>query len=184
MIIGANMPWQSIDTESGLILPWFTTPCLEWLKKQDVSRWVIMEFGCGYSTIWFRRNCLIIYSVDNNASWARAMGANLKEEKEEYINQAKFYTSTLESIVANTFKQVEGEESKFDCIVIDGAWRLECLQNSFDRVRQGGYIIIDNWNGEDFPDTKEALEILKDWECQIFKQPNHSNWQTAVFRKV
>ena len=184
MIVGANMPWQAIDTESGLILPWFTTPCLEWLKKQDISRWVIMEFGCGYSTIWFRLNCLMIYSVDNNRSWARAMGANLEEEREGYITKAKFYSSTFESIVTGYLKQAEGEENKFDCIIIDGAWRLECLQNSFDRVRQGGYIIIDNWGQEDFPHTKEAEELLVGWEKQLFKQPNHSKWITAVFRNT
>lgn len=142
-----------------------------------------MEFGAGYSTIWFRRNCLMIYSVDNNQSWAKAMGANLEEEKESYITKAKFYSSTLESIVTGSFKKAQGEENGFDCIIIDGAWRLECLQNSFDRVVKGGYIIIDNWAQEDFPHTKEAEELLVGWEKQLFKQPNHSKWITAVFRK-
>jgi predicted O-methyltransferase YrrM len=172
MIIGANMPWQYIQTESGLILPWFTLPCLEWLVKQDISKWVVFEFGCGYSTIWFRKNVNVVFSIDNNSSWAKAMTAYHTETKEKYISGIKLL-----------FPTTPEKNDLFDCIVIDGAWRLECLQNSHDRVRSGGYIIIDNWEGEDFPHTKEALEILNGWECQIFKQPNHRTWKTVVFRK-
>lgn len=173
MIVGANMPWQSIDTESGLIAPWFTAPCLEWLKKQDISRWVIFEFGCGYSTIWFRLNAGQVMSVDNNEKWARAMNAHFTNDRDEYIFSAmKLYMSSS-----------LGGRMYYDCIIIDGAWRMECLQNAHGCVTPGGYIIIDNWGQEDFPNTKEAEELLVLWEKQLFKQPNHSRWITAVFRK-
>lgn len=160
MIVGANKPWQYMQGD--ILLPWYTLTCLEWLTKQDVSKWIVFEFGCGYSTIWWRLNAYKVTSVDSNEQWAKAMDAIFIDDKNEYTLSA-------------------GDE--FDCIIIDGAWRLECLQNSHDRVRQGCYIIIDNWNGEDFPYVKEAMEILIDWEMQIFKQPNHSKWITAVFKK-
>lgn len=161
MIVGANKPWQYM--EGDILLPWYTLTCLEWLTKQDVSKWNVFEFGAGYSTIWWRANCRKILSVESNPRWAKAVCAC------EFSENLPSAISTI--------------EENWDCIIIDGISRFECLVNSINKVKQAGYIIIDNWGQEDFPNTKEAEELLVGWEKQFFKQPNHSRWITAVFRK-
>lgn len=175
MIVGANKQWQYMEEDTQLLLPWYTLPCLEWLKKQNTKSWNVFEFGAGYSTIWWRLNCNRLLSVDTNESWAKAMNAHFINDKNEYSTSLIRHASSMESL--------RQEDFLINCIIIDGAWRLECLQNSLDIVVSGGYIIIDNWGQEDFPYTKEAEELLVGWEKQLFKQPNHSRWVTAVFRK-
>ena len=59
---------------------------------------------------------------------------------------------------------VDPTEDLYDCIIIDGASRFECLEFCRNYVAKGGYLIVDNWGQEDFPHTKEALELLKGWE--------------------
>lgn len=163
MIVGANFPWQNQDTESGLIMPWFVLPCLQWLKKVGVEEWSVFEYGCGMSSPWWKVNSFFHTAVDHDLKWAKAFNAKWCEDEESYV------------------KQIHG--FNVNCVIVDGKWRFECMEEAIKVLPPQGYLIIDNWNGEDFPNTKEALEILKDWECQIFKQPNHSNWQTAIFRK-
>lgn len=184
MIREANMHWQYVDTECGLIMPWYTLPCLQWLKEQETYKWVVFEYGCGYSTIWFRLNCLKIISVDHNAQWAKAMSAEHVEDKKEYIEAPYFYTLPLGAHFNPNFIDEREDKNLFDCIIIDGEHRKECLEFSIACVNIGGYIIIDNWGQEDFPDTEFAEKLLEGWEKTIFKQPNHSSWQTAVFRKI
>lgn len=167
MIREANMHWQYVDTESGLIMPWYTLPCLQWLKQQDVSKWEVFEYGAGYSTIWWRLNSKIVRSIDDSEIWADAMGTWFTKNKDTYTSR----------II------VDYHRSTIDCVVIDGAWRKDCLFDSYQYVRQGGCIIIDNWGQEDFPDTEFAEKLLEGWEKQLFKQPNHTTWVTAVFRK-
>lgn len=183
MLIEANLNWRYEDTESGLVAPWYTLPTLEWLKKQDVSKWIVFEFGCGYSTIWWRLNAHQVFSVDDNNSWAMAMGARWATDKKEYLHIEKWYTTIADKIFYKITDRKKGEEGLYDCIVIDGTWRLECLEVAHNFIATGGYIIIDNWGQEDFPYTQEAEELLKGWDKQLFKQPNHSKWITAVFKR-
>jgi len=171
MIREANLHWRYEDTETGLILPWYTLPALHWLKQQDVSKWEVFEYGAGYSTIWWRLNCRNVDSIDHNINWSNAMSAICEKTKDDYIEFIRF---CIESTT---------NEMGFDCVVIDGEHRKECLEYSIDYVANGGYVIIDNWGQEDFPDTEFADKLLEGWEKQIFKQPNHTDWCTAVFRK-
>jgi len=166
MIQEANLHWVYHDTDCGLIMPWYTLPCLQWLKSQDVSQWKVFEFGAGYSTIWFRLNCEEVISIDSNAAWAKAMDATFMPVK------AKYVIYPLDSGV-------------FDCIVVDGAWREDCVRECLDALKPGGYLIIDNWKQEDYPEdaAERTLELLHDWGFAEFKQPNHSQWSTVVFVK-
>jgi len=171
MIREANILWQYIDEESHLIMPWYVLPCLEWLKKQDIREWRVFEYGCGYSTIWWRNNCRHLKSIDHSEYWAVAMGCYPEKEKTKFIE-----SSTIES--PEFYKRF-----LWDCIIVDGKWREECVEFCLRYIDQGGYLIIDNWGQEDFPNTQKYLELLKDWKSIIFEQPNHSTWKTAIFQK-
>jgi predicted O-methyltransferase YrrM len=174
MIREANLLWQYQDTDSGLIMPYYTLPCLEWLKKQDVSKWNVFEFGAGYSTIWWKLNCYFVKSVDSNESWAKAMGADLI--KNELNHNIIAYNRHIKDYHLNSY----------DCIIIDGdpiEWRPSCVEFCRDYVKPGGYIIIDNYSQEGFPADFEYDKFLQAWGKQVFSQPNHSSWKTAVFKK-
>ena len=164
MIVEANRQWQYQENNTQLLLPWYTLPCLEWLKKQHVYDWNVFEFGCGYSSIWWRANAHSVTSIDANLLWAKAMNAVWLGDKKEYV----------------TF--IEQIKFQYDCIVIDGDWREECVSFAISALKKGGYLIIDNWESENF-DPKLVASLIKDWPIQIFKQPNHSSWCTAVLGK-
>jgi hypothetical protein len=168
MIQEANLHWRYVDTESNLILPWYTLPCLHWLKTLNVSQWRVFEYGCGYSTIWWALNCEKVKSVDSNYEWSRAMLAVYVEDEYNYVESISF-----------------GFDSPYDCIIVDGSYRENCVNNCLEHLKQNGYLIIDNWGQEDFPvdACDRTLELLKDWPYKLFPQPNHSTWVTAVFVK-
>lgn len=166
MIQEANLIWRYEDTQSGLIMPWFTLPCLEWLLKQEVNSWKVMEYGAGYSTIWFRANCQKLESIDSNARWATAVGAFNYEGSSPEIY--------IEACAKKDFF--------WDCIIIDGIQREKCAAFATNHLKSGGYLIIDNYGQEDYnPEINAGL--FKNWPIQLFKQPNHSTWQTAVLTK-
>ncbi len=166
MIREANLHWRFEDTETNLILPWYTLPALEWLKKQDVSKWYVFEYGAGYSTIWWRANAFKVRSVDSVEYWAKAMSSWFISNDEEMYVQSGF-----------------GHKEQFDCIIIDGDDRLRCTDFCRDYIKPSGYLIFDNYGQEDFPTPEVIDALLEGWEKQVFKQPNHSSWSTAIFKK-
>ena len=159
----ANLHWRFLDGE--IIMPWYTKPALEWLKQQDTSTWRVFEYGCGYSTIWWRLNCKEVNGVDNNEMWATAFNVRCITDKLKYINAS-------------------WEPVLYDCIIIDGEYRDECAEMAIENLATEGYLIIDNYEqpsvGYDYTKTNQ---LLQGWEKQVFKQHNHSDWQTAIFRK-
>lgn len=166
MICEANMQWRYYDTPSNLIMPWYTLPTLQWLKSIDISYWKVFEYGAGYSTIWWRLHAKEIVSVDDSKEWAKAMGAIHQSEKYEYTTEIN----------------VRGE---FDCVIVDGAWREDCARHAKSYVKSGGYMIIDNWQQEDYPvkSCEATDEFLMGWERTLYRQANHGEWCTAVFKK-
>jgi hypothetical protein len=166
MIQEANLTWRYIDTESNLILPWYTKPALEWLKQQDVSQWKIFEYGAGYSTIWWNLNSKESESIDSDMRWAIAMSCLHGEDKDAYV-------------------QIIRQFPDRDCIIVDGDWRDVCVVFCIQSLKSGGHLIIDNWGQGDFPPAycDMADDLLKGWDKKLFKQPNHSTWITAIFTK-
>lgn len=163
MIQEANLHWRYMDTESNLVMPWYTLPTLKWLKTQDVKSWNVFEFGSGYSTIWWRLNCRKVISVDSNEAWAKAMSVTHWGDEKSFAN------------ALNTL-------GMWDCIVVDGIKREECVTECHHSLKPGGFLIIDNYDSEDY-DPKPNEALLAPWARTIHKQPTHSIWQTAVFQK-
>ncbi len=160
----ANLQWRYIQND--IILPWYTKSCLEFLLKENTKEWRVFEYGAGYSTIWWRLNCLSVKSVDNNKDWALLAGAEYQSEKDTYL--------------ASIFN-----EGQFDCVIVDGIYRQECVEWAIPYLKQKAIIIIDNYRQDSMEENEwdRVDELLEGWTKLIFKQYNHTDWQTAVFIK-
>lgn len=183
----ANMHWRYEDC--GLLAPWYTLTCLEWLKTLDTSNWNVFESGAGYSTIWWRANCKNLLTVESDLYWAKAIGGDFKTEgfglwcralPDEFAHFLKHWNT-----IHLMGHPENGHYEDFNCIVIDGIEREKSISYSIPYLKSSGYLIIDNWGQEDFPPDacERTLELLKDWNYKLFPQPTHSNWTTAVFCK-
>lgn len=125
--------WQSIDDKSKPI-PWYTYPCISFLETVDFSNKVVFEFGSGNSTKWWANNAKSVVSVEHNSSWFNSikdeMPKNvtyiLKEKMKSYINSIELY------------------DNKFDVIIVDGEWRLECIAIATSKLAKDGILILDN----------------------------------------
>jgi hypothetical protein len=163
------LEWRYLDTDCGLIAPWYSLPCLQWLKAQDTSKWVVFEYGSGYSTGWWRANCERIDSVDHDKKWAIAMAAQFQDKEDGDYTGSIEYTE-------------KGVQAMFDCIIVDGISRERCVEFCIQHLKSGGYLIIDNYNEGDY-DIEKTKDILSAFKQTLYKQPTHSKWVTAVFQK-
>lgn len=158
------------ESETGLIYPWYTESFLRELIKCDIKNWKVFEYGAGDSTTWWRSKAREVISVDSNYEWANKANVNFEDRYKEFIEYP------LKFIVNN----------KFDCIIIDGdptEWRDDCTEIALKCIKDGGIIIIDNYNQSSvnlhkFPKTDI---ILKDKEKYVFQQDGHPDWKTAYW---
>ena len=67
--------------EMNEFLPWFTYPCIEFLKTLNIHDKKVLEFGSGSSTLFWSKKCDVIYSVEKNKSWYKKI---LKKKTKKY----------------------------------------------------------------------------------------------------
>ena len=58
---------------------------------------------------------------------------------------------------------------------IDGRDRVKCIQNSIDRVKPKGIIVLDNSEREEY---KDGIMLLKDWK-EI--ETSNGKWKTTIW---
>lgn len=154
--------WQTLD-DNGVKMPWYTRSCLAWLDKLDLKDKRVWEYGCGYSSLWFRSRGAIVGGVDSNKDWAKLSDAYYTEVKIDYL-------------------QCNLRGGKFDIVVIDGDFRDECTQYALNRTKKGGHIIIDNWKqaSADLAEWPITEKLIEGMDITIYKEPAHEDWSTLV----
>lgn len=115
-------------------VPWFTYPAIEYLNQIDLSGMRVLEFGSGYSTLYWGRRTASVVSVEDSKSWYERMSPRMP------ANVNYILAPTQEQII-EAARKVEG---KFDLIVNDGVYRYDCALATRDKLADGGMIILDN----------------------------------------
>lgn len=171
--------WRYFDDSLGIAFPWYTSTCLEWLNTFDFSDKAVFEFGCGFSTKWYRTKGAYVAGVDSEGMWLR-MGDSVSimcaDTKEKYIGY-----------IDECFNKKAGEDkrARYDFIIIDGDYRDDCTEPALRALKNGGFLIIDNYMQESFEcDWTKTKELIKDMDQVLFKEPDHpSGWATLVVKK-
>lgn len=160
--------WGTLD-ENGMTMPWYTRPCLEWLEKLDLKNKAVFEYGCGLSSFWYNRVGAIAYGVDHDPKWIQEMcGYWCTDDKKAYL------------------EFIGRWKKKYDLVIIDGIYRDDCTEFALKYLAPGGYLIADNFEqpSADLADWPKTRELTRNLPLTIYKEPDHIDWQTAVWRNA
>lgn len=126
----------------GDIMPLYTYPCYEWINSIDWSGADVFEFGCGYSSLFWKSKKVNLHGVDDNSFWIERVNV-----KEEVIH---------ETDLKEYPKVINQHDKLFDVVIIDGVARFDCVEPALAKVKDDGMIILDNsdWHRN----TKELLD--------------------------
>lgn len=180
-------PTQRIDWDipecvytdhEGIMFPWYTDRFLELLKMQtDLHKWDVLEYGGGFSTIWWAMHAASVLTIESNAEWVAKLKRTLDhlklEAEVEHVGEDKRTYSHA----------VEG--AMFDCVVVDCApihWRPAVLNVAPFLVRPGGWLIVDNYDQPSVAwNWKKVREMIPDWDYEVLQHTKHRDWKTAYF---
>jgi len=164
--------WHFLDPE-GKILPWFTRPFLDVMLTWDLSNWDVLEYGSGYSTLWLAEHCKSVTSIENNPAWAESVKHCLNER---FIHNSQVF---LHEDPASYVEAVNESEMLYDCVIVDGVMRNECLAAALKHLKPGGIVIFDNANQATCGfDSTPSFLLLFGYEHYSYLQPNHPDWRT------
>ena len=149
---------RSIDEKicldkDGNPIPWYTYPAIEYLSQFDYSNKQILEFGCGYSSLFWAKRAKKVTSIEDNLNW-------FDKWKKEF-NESNLDIRWRDE--GEIYEQAAFEDKiKYDVIIVDGKRRFQCAEAAVKALNDGGMIILDD---SDRINTSQeyvkAVEILK-----------------------
>jgi hypothetical protein len=130
-------------------LPWLGYRAIRHLDGLLNPDWKMLEFGSGMSTMWFAKRCHRVVSVEDNELWYLKVKKMLEEHG--VTNVEYKFKSTNEYHILDEYT-----EGYFDFILIDGVQRDKCARSALPKIREGGYIYLDNTDQRDHPNGNEV----------------------------
>ncbi|PWT96526.1 MAG: hypothetical protein C5B52_15490 [Bacteroidetes bacterium] len=151
--------------------PWITFPSIAFLENILRPDMTIFEYGSGGSTLYWISHVKKVISVEHDREWYHLLKSEFEKkgisnvdyrlteavpddafDKKDFANP-DHYISSDENYKGRNFenyvKQIDQfPDSYFDIIMVDGRARPSCIAHATAKIKNGGYIIIDNSDRE------------------------------------
>jgi precorrin-6B methylase 2 len=157
----------------GNIYPWFSFPSLDYLNKHISSDMQVLEFGCGYSTIWWAQRVSRVTSIERSTHWISEVSQALSKHAMVNVELIPFseFTGTTEEeiqaeaepialapIVQRYVSAGRGKAELYDVVVIDDVFRNEVAAAAIPRLKPGGMLVLDD---SERPRYSLTFDLLK-----------------------
>jgi hypothetical protein len=170
-------------------LPWIAGGAVEWLKENIKYEMKVFEYGSGGSTIFFSRYLKEFTSIEHNPIYYTLL------KNRHLVNCNLIYSPARNGInkfsttdvnyqgmnFKNYVEQIDKFPNKyFDLIYIDGRSRSQCLKHSIIKVKNNGYILLDNSEREEYQNAIKRINLIikQRWDFQ------GTDGQTTIFQII
>lgn len=136
---------MSVDRH-GKPIPWYTYPCVDFLKRRNYEDKTVLEFGGGQSTLWWAKRAKHVVVMEGNEGWLKKLEARVGGNVDLHLvnnNSGKECFANINEILDQNYSV-----NKFDIIIIDGLWRDEISDIASKVMAPDGIIIYDNSDRE------------------------------------
>lgn len=191
MILDIDNPvqWQVRDDKYPTLKPWYTHGMLTEIDKWNLKDKKILEWGSGWSTVYWAYHCKEVKAIETNLDWFIAVSDYLKTTS--LTNWEIIYRDCNEGDQdkIDIYTKIPMDKSYLyfyapDIVCIDGVLRHECLVKSLTLERPLT-IIHDNWMQDGFV-CPASEELMAPYEIHNFIQEDHTDnhgrkWATAYW---
>ena len=155
--------------ENNLPIPWYAFEAIEFLKINLTKNHTIFEFGCGASTLFFASKVKKVISLESNRRWFEIITSTLKNSGDFLLEKNYFSNANCEIFLMEDALDREEYQNfaknysqknhlKFDLLIVDSLKRFECVKNSFETIKNDGYLILDD---SERPNYKKIYDFLQ-----------------------
>ncbi len=199
-----------INKDSISEIPWMNFGAIDFLKECVRADMQIFEYGSGSSTLFWANHAKEVISIEHDTEWAKKVQKQLdnkglsnvrlfliEPKKNEVVGKKDIadpyqYSTDDEMWGAFSFKEYvlrinEYPDNYFDFVVVDGRARPSCIAASTNKIKLGGYMVVDNSERAYYFSKNEQSLPLTHWIRTDFCGPvpglNHFH-QTSFFKRI
>ena len=174
--LDACLPWMSYNSIFAL----------DSIIKKDFN---ILETGSGGSTFFFLKRCKTLLTLEHDTNWIEKLklpeAISYKKRAWKLIHRnLKSDSKSRNSPYLEFLNSLDNE--CFDMICIDGRLRNESLIIAIKKVKEGGFILLDNSDRKEYRNGIDLLDSSK-FSKRIFSGLCYSfDWdtQSTLWKKL
>jgi hypothetical protein len=195
--------WNSLDLSTESISreePWIVYDATEWLKKNLQDSFAVFEYGAGASTLFFAKRVSRVVSVEHNPKWHKSIVEktqslgfshcehHLVEPEECGITRGPYLTGhRIPHFEGQSFERYvkvidDYPDRSFDLVLIDGRARADCLRHAIPKVRNGGYIMLDDSGRTRYQEARQQLSDFEEIDFYGVKPQGRDPSHTTAWR--
>lgn len=145
------------------VLPWIVFEAGDELVRHVRPDWKVLEFGCGFSTLWWAGRVSRITSIERRPGWADVverrvvalgLGERLRLLRMPGLDRTveagwlkDFSGAEIEAMRRQYLSLAEPQPQSYDAVVVDDAWRVEVCLAAVEWIKPGGLLVLDNSAG-------------------------------------
>lgn len=170
-------------------MPWIVYDAYDYLVKALPANIRVFEYGSGGSTLfWLTHKESECISIEHNPQWfaiVQNYASGLKDDprldyrlveptqsnsdKLNPFDPANYLDNKIPNVsFENYVKQIDGfPDAYFDVVLIDGEARPSCILHSWEKVKRGGIMIVDNADRTEY--FKHIGHILEPFDELSFR---------------
>jgi hypothetical protein len=157
-------------------LPWITYGTIDWLNRHLTKNMTVFEWGSGGSTMFFAQRVKQVITIEHDPLWYQDVTNVLEMKRCKNIllrlvepEPSKiidtWYTTTDARYVGFSFERYvkmidEYSDGYFDVVFVDGRARPGCMKHAISKIKNGGYLILDNSERTEY---KAGWNLVQEW---------------------
>lgn len=142
----SSFAMRAVDRH-GRPLPWYTYPCIEFLRRRSFSGRHVLEFGAGQSTRWWAGVAASVIAFDADEAWFNEVRRVAPANAVLHFVDARDAQAAIAEI---RHRLADHPVKQFDIVVIDGMHRSALIELSISLLTPDGAVICDNSEGYGF----------------------------------
>lgn len=153
-------------------IPWITSDATKWMERYLSKEMVVFEYGSGGSTLYIAPRVKKIISLEYDVSWYKKIRfyirfnninncqlelikPELEANKKHYSSKSFDYKSSNGYYSDFSFEKYckyinTFPDKYFDLIIVDGRSRNSCVLESMKKIKDGGYILLDDSQRDEY----------------------------------
>ena len=146
-------------------VPFVCFSLISFLKKNIEPNMRIYEFGSGGSTLFFAKHAYSVVSIEHDKKWRDLVSRAISLKKYNNCNirliEPSIYSGAINKDFSNPNYYLSSDfadksfldysmsiedypDNYFDIVLIDGRARPSCIKHSINKVKEKGYLILDD----------------------------------------
>ena len=162
--------------------PWINYATIQFMHHFISKNMRVVECGAGGSSIFFLTRGVHLTSIEHDEKWIEIVKNKVAPETQNnwayHLIKSDNGITDIPSAESYLLPLDQLSDSSIDLFLIDGRHRVESVKKAINKIKPGGFLILDNC---DRPEHSKSFELLTNWSLkQISCITNSSEFVTPV----